>query len=83
MLADVVAMARTGRMTRRGLPRNPLDHAVLARTYDREAHAPLIGVGVQRLLLAPLVFSARHPRAGLAGLAAAITGATGAVAALA
>jgi hypothetical protein len=25
-----------------------------------------MSVGVQRLLLAPLVFSARHPRAGLA-----------------
>ena len=86
MLSDVVAMARAGRMTRRGLPRNPLDLAVLARTYDREAHAPLLSVGVQRLLLAPLVFSARHPRAGLAGLAglaAAITGAAGAGAALA
>ena len=66
MFAEVVAMARAGRMTRRGLPRNPLDLAVLARTYDQEAHAPLIGIGVQRLLLAPLVSSARHPRAGLA-----------------
>jgi quercetin dioxygenase-like cupin family protein len=55
MLAEVVAMAQAGRMTRRGLPRNPLDLAVLARTYDREAHAPLLSVGLQRLLLAPLV----------------------------
>ena len=62
MFAEVVAMARAGRMTRRGLPRNPLDLAVLARTYDQEAHAPLIGVGVQRLLLAPLVLSAPHAR---------------------
>jgi quercetin dioxygenase-like cupin family protein len=77
MLADVVAMARAGRMTRRGLPRNPLDLAVLARTYDHEAHAPLLSVGVQRVLLAPLVFWARHPRAGLAGLSAAVTGAAG------
>jgi quercetin dioxygenase-like cupin family protein len=67
MLAEVVAMAEAGRMTRRGLPRNPLELAVLARRYDQEAHAPLLGVGVQRLLLAPLVYSARHPRAGLAG----------------
>ncbi len=52
-------------MTRRGLPRNPLELASLARKYDQEAHAPLLSVGVQRLLLAPLVFSARHPRAGL------------------
>jgi hypothetical protein len=48
-------MAQAGRMTRRGLPRNPLELAVLARTYDREAHAPLLSVGLQRLLLAPLV----------------------------
>jgi quercetin dioxygenase-like cupin family protein len=74
MLAEVVALARAGRMTRRGLPRNPLDLAVLARTYDREAHAPLLSVGVQRLLLAPLVFSARHPRGGLA---AALVGTIG------
>ena len=41
-------------MTRRGLPRNPLELAALARRYDQEAHAPLLSVGVQRLLLAPL-----------------------------
>jgi quercetin dioxygenase-like cupin family protein len=74
MLAEVVAMARAGRMTRRGLPRNPLELAALARRYDREAHAPLLGVGVQRVLLAPLVLSARHPRAGLA---AALVGTVG------
>jgi mannose-6-phosphate isomerase-like protein (cupin superfamily) len=62
MLAEVVAMAKAGRMTRRGLPRNLLDLAALARRYDREAHAPLLGVRVQRMLLAPLVASARHPR---------------------
>jgi quercetin dioxygenase-like cupin family protein len=62
MLAEVVAMAEAGRMTQRGLPRNPLDLAVLARKYDQEAHAPLLTVGVQRLLLAPLVFSARRLR---------------------
>ena len=66
MFAEVVAMARAGRMTKRGLPRNPLDLAVLARTYDLEAHAPLLSVGVQRALLAPLVAWARHPRAGTA-----------------
>jgi quercetin dioxygenase-like cupin family protein len=62
MLAEVVAMAEAGRMTRRGLPRNLRDLAVLARTYDREAHAPLLSVGMQRLLLAPLVLSAHHAR---------------------
>jgi quercetin dioxygenase-like cupin family protein len=71
MLADVVAMARAGRMTRRGLPRNPLDLAVLARTYDQEAHLPLLGVRLQRLLLAPLVVGARSPRASLAAAAGA------------
>jgi mannose-6-phosphate isomerase-like protein (cupin superfamily) len=62
MLAEVIAMARAGRMTRRGMPRNILDLALLARTYDREAHAPLLTVGLQRLLLAPLVFLARARR---------------------
>jgi quercetin dioxygenase-like cupin family protein len=62
MFAEVVAMAAAGRMSRRGLPRNPLDLAVLARRYDQEAHAPLMSVGVQRALLAPLVMWARHPR---------------------
>jgi quercetin dioxygenase-like cupin family protein len=66
MFAEVVAMAKAGRMTKRGLPRNPLDLALLARTYDLEAHAPLMSVGVQRALLAPLVAWARHPRAGTA-----------------
>jgi quercetin dioxygenase-like cupin family protein len=63
MFAEVVAMARAGRMTRRGMPRNPLDLAVLARKYDQEAHAPLLSVRVQRLLLAPLVFLAGNQRA--------------------
>jgi quercetin dioxygenase-like cupin family protein len=62
MLAEVVAMAQAGRMTRRGLPRNLRDLARLARAYDREAHAPLLSVGLQRLLLAPLVLSAPHAR---------------------
>jgi quercetin dioxygenase-like cupin family protein len=60
MFAEVIAMAQAGRMTRRGLPRNPLDLARLARTYDREAHAPFLSVGVQRLLLAPLLLAARR-----------------------
>jgi quercetin dioxygenase-like cupin family protein len=59
MFADVVAMAQAGRMTRRGMPRNVLDLALLARTYDREAHAPFVGLPMQRLLLAPLVALAR------------------------
>jgi quercetin dioxygenase-like cupin family protein len=62
MFAEVIAMAQAGRMTRRGLPRNPLDFALLARTYDQEAHAPLMSVGVQRLLLAPLVWWGRLRR---------------------
>jgi quercetin dioxygenase-like cupin family protein len=45
-----------------------------AWTYDRVAHAPLLGLRGQRLLLAPVVFSARHPRAGLAAAAAATLG---------
>jgi quercetin dioxygenase-like cupin family protein len=57
MFAEVVALARAGAMTRRGLPRNPLVLADLARRYDQEAHAPLLSVGVQRALLAPLVFA--------------------------
>jgi mannose-6-phosphate isomerase-like protein (cupin superfamily) len=62
MFGEVVAMAQGGRMSRRGLPRNLLELADLARRYDREAHAPLLSVGMQRLLLAPLVFFARHAR---------------------
>ena len=46
-------------MTRRGLPRNLFDLAALARRYDREAHAPFISAGVQRLLLAPLLIGAQ------------------------
>jgi quercetin dioxygenase-like cupin family protein len=64
MFAEVVAMARAGRMTRRGMPRNLLDLALLARTYDLEAHAPFISLGLQRRLLAPLVFLARARRGG-------------------
>ena len=53
MFAEVVSMAEAGRMGRRGLPRNLFDLAALARRYDQVAHAPLLSVGVQRLLLAP------------------------------
>jgi quercetin dioxygenase-like cupin family protein len=59
MFADVVELAQAGRMTRRGLPRSPLQLAKLATTYDREAHAPIIGRRLQRLLLAPLAALAR------------------------
>jgi quercetin dioxygenase-like cupin family protein len=62
MLAEVVAMAQAGRMTRRGLPRSPRELAALARRYDREAHAPFLSTGVQRLLLAPLLIGRRGPR---------------------
>jgi quercetin dioxygenase-like cupin family protein len=60
MFAEVIALARSGRMNKRGMPRNLLDLALLARTYDQEAHAPLLSVGIQRLLLAPLVLLARR-----------------------
>jgi quercetin dioxygenase-like cupin family protein len=60
MFADVIGMAQAGRMNRRGMPRNLLDLALLARTYDQEAHAPLVGVRMQRILLAPLVWLARR-----------------------
>ncbi len=59
MFAEVIAMAQAGRMTRRGLPRNVFELAALARTYDREAHAAMFSLGVQRVLLAPFVRSAR------------------------
>jgi quercetin dioxygenase-like cupin family protein len=62
MFADVIAMAEAGRMSRRGLPRNLLDLALLARTYDDEAHAPFLTVDLQRLLLAPLVLLGRARR---------------------
>ena len=71
MFAEVVAMAQAGRMNRRGMPRSVLDLAVLARKYDQEAHAPLVSVRLQRLLLAPLVLLARHRRAGRAAALAA------------
>jgi quercetin dioxygenase-like cupin family protein len=77
MFAEVVAMAQAGQMTRRGLPRNPLALASLARRYDREAHAPLMSIGVQRLLLAPLVFAGRHQRGARVAVALAGTTALG------
>ena len=64
MFAEVVALAEAGKMTRRGLPRNPLTLARLARRYDQEAHAPLLNVAVQRFLLAPLVALGRLTRSG-------------------
>jgi len=70
MFADVVALARAGRMRASGMPRNPLDLALLARTYDQEAHAPLLGQRLQRILLAPLVALARRRERRRAGRAA-------------
>ena len=75
MFADVVALAEAGGMTARGMPRNLLDLALLARTYDQEAHAPLLAVSVQRALLAPLVALARRRqrrREGVRSAAAAV-----------
>ena len=60
MFAEVIAMAQAGRMNDRGMPGNLLDLALLARTYDQEAHAPFLGVRMQRILLAPLVWFARR-----------------------
>jgi quercetin dioxygenase-like cupin family protein len=74
MFADVVELARAGRMTDRGLPRNVLDLAVLARTYDAEAHAPFIGRTLQRILLAPLVALGRLRGTARASLAPAPQG---------
>jgi quercetin dioxygenase-like cupin family protein len=79
MFAEVVALAEAGQMTGRGMPRNPLVLADLARRYDQEAHAPLMSVGVQRALLAPLVLLARRPRIGRVATAAAATIAAGAI----
>jgi quercetin dioxygenase-like cupin family protein len=62
MFAEVVALAEAGKLTRRGLPRNPFTLARLARRYDQEAHAPLLTVAVQRVLLAPLVWLSRLQR---------------------
>jgi quercetin dioxygenase-like cupin family protein len=76
MFAEVVALAEAGQMSRRGMPRNPLVLADLARRYDQEAHAPFVTVGVQRALLAPLVLLARRPRIGrVAAAATAVIGA--------
>jgi quercetin dioxygenase-like cupin family protein len=66
MFTEIVGMAQAGRMTRRGMPRNLLDLAVLARTYDEVAHGPFLTVRLQRLLLAPLVWAARRRRPRLA-----------------
>jgi quercetin dioxygenase-like cupin family protein len=79
MFAEVVALAETGQMTRRGMPRNPLVLADLARRYDQEAHAPFMSVGVQRALLAPLVLLARRPRIGRVAAAAAAVVSAGAI----
>jgi hypothetical protein len=59
MFAEVVELAEAGRLTKRGLPRSPFTLAALARRFDHEAHAPLLSVAVQRLLLAPLLLPAR------------------------
>ena len=60
MFADVVEMAEAGLMGRHGMPRNLRDLALLARTYDAEAHAPILGRRLQRVVLAPLVALARR-----------------------
>ena len=60
MFAAVIELAEAGKLTRGGLPRNPLTLAALARRYDLEAHAPLLSVGLQRFLLAPLVWLSRQ-----------------------
>jgi hypothetical protein len=77
LFAEVIAMAEAGKMTRGGLPRSPLALASLARRYDREAHAPLMSVRVQRLLLAPLMFAGRRHRSARVTIALAGTTALG------
>jgi quercetin dioxygenase-like cupin family protein len=65
MLREVVALARAGRLTKRGLPRSPFELARLARAYDHVAHAPFVTVSLQRALLAPLTLAAnRKPAFG-------------------
>jgi quercetin dioxygenase-like cupin family protein len=61
MFAEVIAMAHAGRMNRHGLPRNLFELAGLARRYDAEAHAPLMSIGFQRLLVAPLLWIDPRP----------------------
>jgi quercetin dioxygenase-like cupin family protein len=71
MFAEVIALAHAGRMNNHGLPRNLFTLARLARRYDREAHAPLLSVSVQRALLAPLLWidpARRGERGGTAAL---------------
>src|SRR5262249_47815770 len=63
MLCEVVALAEAGRLTRRGMPRDLLDLARLARTYDEVAHAPFLSLRLQRALLAPILLVARLRRA--------------------
>jgi quercetin dioxygenase-like cupin family protein len=72
MLREVVRLAEAGRLTRRGLPRNPLELARLARDYDHVAHAPFVSVRVQRALLAPLNAAGRRPRLAVAAAAVVI-----------
>jgi quercetin dioxygenase-like cupin family protein len=59
MFTEVIALAHAGQMNRRGLPRNLLTLASLARRYDGEAHAPLPR-WLQRVCLAPLVWLSRR-----------------------
>jgi quercetin dioxygenase-like cupin family protein len=60
MFEEVVGLAEAGKLTKRGLPRNLLTLAALARRYDLEAHAPGLSVTAQRMLLAPLVALAQR-----------------------
>jgi hypothetical protein len=61
MLAEVVEMAHAGRLTPRGLLR---EFARLARAYDDVAHSPVIGLRLQRLLVAPLATMRSGPSGG-------------------
>ena len=59
MFAEVVELAEAGDDAARAAAEPA--HARRARApYDQEAHAPLLTVGVQRLLLAPLVWLSSH-----------------------
>src|SRR5262249_55459001 len=68
MLREIVALAEAGRLTRRGMPRNLVELARIACTYDNVARAPLVSVRLQRALLAPLTLASRNSRAARAEL---------------
>ena len=65
MFEEVVALAEAGKLTKRGLPRNLLTLASLARRYDLEAHAP---GSASRQRCSPLVACSRRSSGTVGGL---------------